>query len=653
MCGLSGVWQPAGGREDELAARARAMAAALAHRGPDDEGAFVDAPAGFAVGFRRLAIVDLTPGGHQPMASADGRFVIALNGEIYNYRDVRTALEAEGIRFRSASDTEVALEAIGAWGVDAALPRLWGMFALALWDRQARQLWLARDRLGKKPLYYGFADGAWLFGSELKALRRHPSCPTAIDRGAVRALLRLGYIPAPATVYAGLRKLPPGCLARLDADGASTVRAYWRARAAAEQGVAERADRGRRLPEADAVAELEALLRDAVARRMVADVPLGAFLSGGIDSSVVVALMQAQSPVPVRTFTVGFADAGYDESLPAEAVARHLGTDHTGLRVTAADALAVVPRLPVLFDEPFADSSQIPVHLVSALARRSVTVALSGDGGDEVFGGYVRHQWAETLQRRAGWLAPAVRRSLAGAVSSVDASAWDAVYARVRPVVPARFRQRHPGDKIHKAARVVAAGDDAEAYARLVSQWDAPERLVRGACDEPAWADGEAADAALPTVTDRMMLRDLLGYLPDDILTKVDRASMGVGLEARAPLLDHRVVEWAWRLPIALKVRNGQGKWILRQVLQRHVPAGLVERPKSGFALPLDDWLRGPLREWAADLLAPARIARDGLLEPEPIAAAWRRHLDGGREAGRLWAVLMLQAWLDTTARRA
>jgi asparagine synthase (glutamine-hydrolysing) len=648
MCGLTGFWEPPGAGEDALAARARAMAGAIAHRGPDDDGVFVEPAAGFGLGFRRLAIVDLSPTGHQPMTSSDGRYVMAFNGEIYNYRDLRAALERDGARFRGTSDTEVALELIRRDGVEAVVRRLWGMFAIVVWDRRERRAWLLRDRLGKKPLYYGRANGTWLFGSELKALRAHPAFDPAIDRGAVRAFLRYGYVPAPATIYRAVAKLPPGSFARLEADGACHVEAYWRVREAAEAGVAARPTGPTADRDVDAhVDALEALLGDAVARRMIADVPLGAFLSGGIDSSVVVALMQKHASRPVRTFTIGFEDAGFDEAAPAAAVARHLGTDHTTFPVTGADALQVVPRLPALYDEPFADASQIPTFLVSALARQAVTVALSGDGGDEVFGGYTRHVWLDRLRRRARLMPAVARRAVGGALGGVEAATWDAIYAGVSPAMPARLRQRHPGEKIHKLARVVAADDEADAYTRLVSQWEAPETLVPGATEAPTWADAEAADAALDTPVDRTILRDFVAYLPDDILVKVDRASMGVSLEARAPMLDHRVVEWAWRLPLDLKVRDAQGKWLLRRLLDRHVPRALVERPKSGFAIPLDAWLRGPLRDWAEALLTPARLASGGLLDPAPVAAVWQRHLARGGEAGRLWPVLMLQAWRE------
>ncbi|HEY8548394.1 MAG TPA: asparagine synthase (glutamine-hydrolyzing) [Vicinamibacterales bacterium] len=652
MCGLTGFWAPAGGRADELTALAREMAQALVHRGPDDEGQFVDPPAGFGLGFRRLAIVDLTSSGHQPMTSHDGRYVIAFNGEIYNYRDLRAELEGRGVRFRGGSDTEVALEALARWGVEEAVPRLWGMFAMAIWDRAERQLWLVRDRLGKKPLYYGRFGNTWLFGSELNALRSHPAFDADIDRGALRAFLRYGYVPAPASIFSGVHKLPPGSLARLDADGHAFVRPYWRVRDVAEAGVAARADHPGESALSAAVDELEHLLLDAIERRLMSDVPLGAFLSGGVDSSAVVALMQSRSSRPIRTFTIGFCDAGYDETEPAEAVARHLGTDHTTLRVTPAELLAVVPRLPAIYDEPFADCSQIPTTLVSELARRFVTVALSGDGGDEVFGGYNRHVWLEGVTRRLGWLPGAVRQGLGGALATVGASTWDAVYGGLGPLLPARLRQRQPGDKLHKLARVAAEGDDGRAYIQLVSQWPAPERLVPEASEPETWAAGEMEGVTLPTVTDRTMLRDFVGYLPDDILTKVDRASMGVSLEARAPLLDHRVVEWAWRQPLAFKIQNGQGKWLLRKVLYRHVPPALIERPKSGFAPPLDAWLRGPLREWAEALLDPGRLTREGFLVASPVTAAWRRHLQGGREGTRLWPVLMFEAWLEAFTAR-
>jgi asparagine synthase (glutamine-hydrolysing) len=623
------------------------MACTLVHRGPDDAGDYVDAPAGVALGFRRLAIVDLSPAGHQPMPSADGRFVIAFNGEIYNYRDLRAGLERDGVAFRGGSDTEVIVERMARRGVEATLPELWGMFAMAVWDTRERALWLVRDRLGKKPLYYGRAgDGAWIFGSELKSLRAYPSCPTAIDRDAIAALLRYACIPAPASIYRGIAKLPPGHFARLAPDGRAAVAPFWRARTVVEDALA-----ARRTPTDDeALAECEALLRDAVRRRMIADVPLGAFLSGGVDSTAIVALMQAESTRPVRTFSIGFTDPAYNEADTAAAVARHLRTDHTECYVTPGDAMAVVPRLPALYDEPFADSSQIPTAIVSQMARRHVTVALSGDGGDEMFGGYTRHLWADRAWRRIAPLPHVVRRGAAAVGGRVSPRAWNAAYAVGQRFLPAHARQRQPGDKLRKLTRLLAARDVEQVYAILIAQWDQPALALPGAAVPPSWAEGEASGLTLPTVAERMIFQDLTGYLPDDILVKVDRASMGASLEARAPLLDHRLVEFMWRLPLAFRVRDGRGKWLLRRVVDRHVPPALIDRPKTGFSLPIGDWLRGPLRDWAEPLLAPAALESTAGFDAAVVRALWSRHLAGQAEELRLWPVLMFQAWHRTWA---
>jgi asparagine synthase (glutamine-hydrolysing) len=642
MCGLSGLWRPGDRREAALAADAEAMACALAHRGPDDGGTFVDGGAGLALGFRRLAVVDLSPTGHQPMRSADGRYAVVFNGEIYNHGDLRRALAGRGVRFRGTSDTEVILEQMACAGVEAALADLWGMFALAVWDARDRVLWLARDRLGKKPLYYGrAADGAWIFGSELKSLRAYPGCPSTVDRSAVAALLAGGCIPAPLSIYAGVAKLPPGQAARLTADGGVTPIVYWRARDVVEAAVASR----RTPSDEEAIAEADALLRDAVRRRMIADVPLGAFLSGGLDSTAVVALMQAAGGARVRTFSIGFADPAYDEAPYAAAVARHLGTDHTELYVTAAEALAVVPRLPVLYDEPFADSSQIPTAVVSHLARRDVTVALTGDGGDEMFGGYTRHLWAERAWRRIAPLPRPVRRAAAAIGGRLGPEGWDALYAAGERLLPAHARQRRAGDKLSKLTRLLSARDVDDVYRLLVAQWAEVSAALPGAVTPVSWAEREAAGLALPTVAERMIFRDLVGYLADDILVKVDRASMAVGLEARAPLLDHRLVEFTWRLPLSFRIRDGRGKWLLRRVVDRYLPAALLDRPKSGFALPIGDWLRGPLRDWAEPLLAPGALDGGPGLDPSIVGDVWRRHLSGQAEELRLWPVLMFQAW--------
>jgi asparagine synthase (glutamine-hydrolysing) len=648
MCGLTGFLTGDGARRPpDPKALAASMAARLRHRGPDSGGVWCDEAAGVGLGHRRLAIVDLSPEGHQPMHSPGGRWVAAYNGEIYNFRELRAELEAAGERFRGHSDTEVMLAALDRWGLDATLARLAGMFAIALWDRQRRELHLVRDRLGKKPLYAALAGGSLVFGSELKALAAFGGFEPSLDRGALTLFVRHGYVPDPYCVYEDALKLPPGGVLTVTAGGLAgasaaslraSVRAYW--------SLAEVAARGQReplrLPDGEAADELDRLLRLAVGQRMIADVPLGAFLSGGVDSSVVVALMQAQSARPVRTFTIGFAEDAYDEAAHAREVARHLGTDHTSMQVSAEEARAVIPELPEIFDEPFADQSQIPTYLVSRLARRHVTVALSGDGGDESFGGYARYAEAARLAPVLR-LPPAVRDVAARAVAAVPPGAWNAA-ARVLPPAIAGALPPH---RVEKLAEMLRLPGEVAMYDRFVSQWLRPEGVVVGGKAPPSALsayDGRAH--GLPDLWHRMMYLDSVSYLPGDILVKVDRASMAVSLEARAPLLDHRVVEFAWRLPLAQKVRDGRGKWLLRQVLDRYVPKALVDRPKQGFGVPVNEWLRGPLRGWAEDLLDPALLRREGVLRPEPVRQRWREHLAGTHHHGfALWNILMFQAW--------
>ncbi|KAF1695311.1 asparagine synthase (glutamine-hydrolyzing) [Pseudoxanthomonas koreensis] len=637
MCGLTGFWQP-GAQADALAPVARAMAARIAHRGPDDDGVWADAEAGIALAHRRLSILDLSPAGHQPMPSASGRWVIAFNGEIYNHQDLRAELERAGAApaWRGHSDTETLLAGIEAWGVDATLKRCTGMFAFAAWDRAERRLWLARDRIGEKPLYYGWQGDTFLFGSELKALRAHPAFTGGVDRGALALLLRHNYIPAPHSIHPGIAKLPPGTWLALSAGqrDAAPV-AYWSLGEVAERGMASPFAGG----DDEAVAQLEQLLGDAVRGQMVADVPLGALLSGGIDSTLITALMQARSARPVRTFTIGFEEGAYDEAAHARAVAAHLGTEHTELRLSADDALGLIPALPSMYDEPFADSSQLPTHLVMKLARQHVTVALSGDAGDEFFGGYNRYFLGPQLWRKVGWLPAPVRNAL----------------FRSAPALPsglaARLGAAQAHDKLHKLARVFSGRsirnlDDL--YCGLVSEWLDPAGMVVDGHLPPNLLDDRTRWPQLSNPVARMMALDGLTYLPDDILVKVDRASMAVSLETRAPFLDHAVMEFAWSLPMHMKLRDGRGKWILRQLLDRHVPRALVERPKMGFGIPLDDWLRGPLRDWAEALLDESRLRREGYLDPRPVRAAWHRHLCGEASFGyRLWSVLMFQAWLE------
>lgn len=633
MCGITGFWQP-GLRAQPHALDA--MVRSLDHRGPDSRGTWHDAAHGVALGHARLAIVDLTQEGAQPMQSHCGRYVLTFNGEIYNHMELREQLGT--LPWRGHSDTETLLACFTRHGIKKTLPLLVGMFAFALWDRETHSLTLARDRFGEKPLYHGRLDsGAFVFGSELKALRAHPHWRGEIDREALTLLLRHNCIPAPRSIFLGIRKLPPASWFTLDADGQMREGRFW--------DVADVARRGTCNPlvisDAAATDRLEALLSDAVRGQMLSDVPLGAFLSGGVDSSTIVALMRRHSTSAVRTFSIGFDAAGYNEAEHAKAVARHLGTEHTELYVSAQDALAVVPRLPQLYDEPFADSSQIPTFLVAQLARRHVTVALSGDAGDELFAGYNRYLIASRYWGPLERVPLGLRRSLARCALALPPASWDAAARLVRR------RASNVGDKLHKfAAAVLPAANSQAMYRALASHWTDPAAVVVGGL-EPALDTG-ALDALCGSAVERMCLADQLGYLSDDILVKVDRAAMGVSLETRVPLLDHRVVEFAWQVPLHQKIRGGETKWLLRQVLDRHVPRTLIERPKQGFAVPLDQWLRGPLREWAEALLAVPRLEREGYLRTAQVRRKWDEHLSGRRNwQHHLWDVLMFQAWLE------
>jgi asparagine synthase (glutamine-hydrolysing) len=642
MCGLTGFWRRGRRLQPDDRATATAMGQRIAHRGPDDAGIWADDAAGVALAHVRLSIVDVSPAGHQPMVSPSGRYVTVFNGEIYNHAQLRRRLPQE--RWRGNSDTETLLACIDHRGVEAALRDSIGMFALALWDRAERVLWLARDRLGEKPLYYGWQNGVFLFGSELKALKAHPDFTPNVDRDALALFLKHCYVPAPYSIYRGILKLRPGMLLKLNEHGPEETVAYW----SMDEAVAA----GRADPftgtETEAVALLDGTIADAVSLQRVADVPLGAFLSGGVDSSTVVALMQAQSKRPIKTFTIGLREHGYNEAEHAKAVARHLGTDHTELYVTPDEARAVIPLLPDLYDEPFGDSSQIPTHLVSRLARQQVTVSLSGDGGDELFGGYNRYFWGDRIWRKVAWMPQPLRRMSGRLITSVPVKAWNGSYSILGNAVPRGLRIARLGDKLHKLAdRMSTVKDIDDLYCSLVSEWTHPTDVVIGAhetttllSDRTAWPSGLAPEH-------RMMYLDTMTYLPDDILAKVDRAAMGVSLESRVPFLDHRVVELAWRLPLSMKIRNGQGKWILREVLYRYVPRELIERPKMGFGIPLGAWLRGPLRDWAEGLLQESRLVGEGFLRPSPIRQKWAEHLSGERDWQQpLWNVLMFQAWL-------
>ncbi|PYU93128.1 MAG: asparagine synthase (glutamine-hydrolyzing) [Acidobacteria bacterium] len=646
MCGITGLLTPSASGED-LETAVRRMASALVHRGPDDEGAWVDPEVGIALGFRRLAILDLSTAGHQPMVSACGRHVIVFNGEVYNFAELRHELEPKGHCFRGHSDTEVMLAAIGQWGLQEAVKKFVGMFAFALWDRQERILHLVVDRVGIKPLYYGWARRSFLFGSELKALRAHPGFAAEINRGALSLQMRYSYIPQPHSIYRGTYKLRPGTMLSVKADsvpcsGPGSPVSYWSAREAAERGAAHPF----RASEQEAADRLEELLREAVRLRLVSDVPLGAFLSGGIDSSTVVALMQALSSRPVKTFTVGFHETNYNEAVHAQAVAAHLGTDHTELYVTPEEARAVIPKLPAIYDEPFSDSSQIPTYLISQLARQQVTVSLSGDGGDELFAGYNRYFLGKKLWRWVSRMSAPVRNASAWFLRQVGSDRWDRVFGRAARSLPLPLRERLAGEKVQRLADMLAVRDPRTLYPGLVSHWRKACELVVGATELPVLLDDLSQYPELPDFARVMMFLDLVTYLPDDILVKVDRASMAVSLEARVPILDHRVVEFALSLPASMHIRNGQGKYLLRKVLDRYVPRRLIERPKMGFGVPIDAWLRGPLREWAEDLLGEDRLRREGFFRPQPIRSLWARHLSGRSSYHYyLWDVLSFQAW--------
>ena len=657
MCGIAGFMSP-DGLFSEGESLARRMADAIAHRGPDSSGLWLDAGAGIALAHRRLAILELSPAGDQPMESRGGRYSIVFNGEIYNHVELRNCLDhvvsesvSTGITaqdaWRGRSDTESLLAGFETWGIEETIRRAVGMFAVAVWDRTSRRLTLARDRLGEKPLYYGWQGSTFLFGSELKALRAHPAFRGEIDRDALALFLRHNYVPAPYSIYRGIFKLPAGTWLQLR-PGERDARpfSYWSARDRAEQGQREPYDGD----DGHAIAELERLLKQSLAGQMVADVPLGAFLSGGVDSSAVVALMQQLSRRPVKTFTIGFREDSYNEAPYARAIARHVGTDHTEMYVTPAETLDVIPKLPELYDEPFADSSQIPTFLVSRLTRQHVKVALSGDGGDELFGGYNRYSWAAQIWRKVGWLPRPLRAALAVVLTRVPPDTWDAAFRGLDKFLPASLRHSEPGQKLHKLAEILAVRAPEEVYWGLVSHWKQPASIVVGAKEPMTVLTDTTAWANVGTFEHHMMYLDLVSYLPDDILVKVDRAAMGVSLETRVPFLDHRLVEFAWRLPLGFKLRGGVTKWLLRQVLYRYVPPTLIERPKMGFGVPIDSWLRGPLREWAESLINPARLSTEGFFRPEPITRAWQEHVSGRRDwQYYLWDVLMFQAWLESS----
>ena len=628
MCGISGFWRS--NIQVDVAVAAR-MAQAIFHRGPDDGGVWTDDDAGLALMHRRLAIVDLSPAGHQPMHSACGRYVIVFNGEIYNHLALRAELariNAES-QWTGHSDTETLLAVIAHWGIEAGLQRLVGMFAFAIWDKVNRKLILARDRMGEKPLYYGWQNSTFLFGSELKALAAHPDFRGEINKCVLPLYFRHGYVPAPHSIYQDIQKLLPGHFIVIDAfaNSHSQSQAYWSLTDVVKNTSTEAYLRS----PTKAVDDLELLLGQAVGGQMMADVPLGAFLSGGIDSSTIVALMQSQASRPVKTFTIGFSEQDYNEADHAKLIAQHLGTEHTELYVNPSEALQVIPLLPMLYDEPFADASQIPTFLVSQLARQHVTIALSGDGGDELFGGYTRYSRAAGIHNRINLLPKVFRTGLAASLA----------------VLPSINTGRLERKKTLLIA-ALRAKNDTDFYRHIVSHWLSNDAVTTSANQEATYfLNNSSQHIDLDNFFDTVMLADSLTYLPDDILVKVDRAAMGVSLETRVPLLDHRIVEWSWRLPQSLKSQQGNAKWVLRELLYRYVPQKLIDRPKMGFGVPLCEWLRGPLRDWADDLLDPVRMKSENLLNPEPIQRKWQEHRASKSDwSFDLWDVLMFQAWL-------
>lgn len=648
MCGIAGFLDMFYQHNlSEFSSILSRMTKTLWHRGPDDWGTWIDEKTGIALGHCRLSIIDLSSEGHQPMISRCGRYVITYNGEIYNFLILRTALESLGHKFRGHSDTEVMLAAMSQWGIEEATKRFIGMFSFAVWDRRERFLCLGRDRLGEKPLYYGWVDKTFVFASELKALCAYPGFRKEVNRDAIALYLRHNYIPAPYSIYKGIFKLLPGTMAKVnitDINSSLKPIVYWSANKIIERGI-NNPFKGSVF---EAIKELDLLLRDAVKLRMVSDVPLGVFLSGGIDSSTVVSLMQVQSSRPVKTFTIGFHEASYNEAEDAKKVARHLGTEHTEFYVTPEQTLEVIPKLSNLYDEPFSDSSQIPTFLLAQLARQQVTVCLSGDGGDELFAGYNRYLWVNNIWSNIRWLPQGLRKNLVSALLTVSPATWECLLQHCSGILPKKIQQRNPGDKLQKVAEILTAKTPEQLYLWLVSHWKNPTLVALHAQEPPTVLNDQQKWPAIPNFIQKMMYCDLVSYLPDDILVKIDRASMGVSLESRVVFLDHRVVEFAWRLPIAMKIQQGLAKWILRRVLYRYVPRSLIERPKMGFGVPIDSWLRGPLREWAAELLDENRLHREGFFNPTPIQEKWREHISGKRNwQYYLWDILMFQVWKE------
>lgn len=649
MCGIVGLLSAKYQFDHDMGEIVTGMANQLLHRGPDDHGIWLDYDKGVCLAHRRLSIQDLSSAGHQPMVSSCGRYVLVFNGEIYNYKNIRSELDKSGHypRWKGHSDTEILLEAISFWGLTEALRLTVGMFAIGLWDRQENELFLARDRIGEKPLYYGYIGNDFVFSSELKALCVYPGFDGEINQEALALYLQHNYVPTPYSIYKGIFKLPPGSILKITSKDLIQYIlpipiAYWSLKEVATNGQVNLFTG----TEYEAQQELEHLLSNSIAGQVIADVPLGSFLSGGIDSSIVAALMQSHSNKPVKTFSIGFHDPKYNEANYASEVATYLGTEHTELYVSPEEAMDVIPSLPSLYDEPFADASQIPTYLLCKLAKQHVTVSLSGDGGDELFGGYNRHILGPLIWRRIHWLPRNLRLALAGILTSIPAFMWDKVFQALNMFLSKKHQLDTPQDKLHKIADLLANKSPEEIYISLVSFWKEPLSVVKTDIENFSEKTNNYSQVDVPDLEHKMMYLDSISYLPDDILVKVDRAAMGVSLETRVPFLDHRLVEFAWKIPVSMKIRQRKGKWLLRQLLEQYVPGSMIDRPKSGFGLPLNDWLRGPLSEWANELLDFPLMHNEGFFHYEPIKQAWVQHLQGKRNnASQLWNILMFQAW--------
>jgi asparagine synthase (glutamine-hydrolysing) len=643
MCGIVGFTDKRGMDASRAAVLGHKMTEAVIHRGPDSQGVWIDDKNGVVLGHRRLSIVELTSAGHQPMSSATGRYVIIFNGEIYNHLLLRKELEAQGLaqQWWGCSDTETILALIEAFGLQTALGKMVGMFALALWDKEERELYLARDRVGEKPLYYGTQGAVSFFASEIKSLRQHPDFHPEINLDALCLYLRHNYIPQPHSIYKDIFKLPAGHFIKL-ANG-EKPKPYW-----SLDEIVFNSSSSFSGSDIELLNNLDEVLKQAVSLQMQADVPIGAFLSGGVDSSLIVALMQEQSTRPVKSFSIGFDNDEFDEAPYAKAVANYLGTDHHELYVTSEQALNVIPKLPSLYDEPFSDSSQIPTYLVSEIAKQHVSVSLSGDAGDELFGGYNRYHWGVNIHRNLSILPIRLRRLMSGSITAISPEMWNTLLAPINKLLPQKYNQKNVGDRLHKLSQVIGVQSEDALYQLLISHWQDPEKIVLGGIEpETIITKNDARVQTLPFAM-RMMYFDMLSYLPDDILVKVDRAAMGVSLETRVPFLDHRVIEAAWQLPMKLKIRQGKGKYCLRELLSRRVPKSLIDRPKMGFGVPLSEWLRGPLRDWAETLLDEKRLKQSGYFDASKIRTVWSEHTSRQRNwQYYLWDILMFEAWRD------